>query len=563
MAKTKIERTVTLENGFYVVRGIGPGGYYAKQLWAVRGMKWDKARQAHAAPASQSVYLALTLIGYTPPLCPVDNEEVIEVPASQRQSLRIPQYILECLRPYQLEGVRMIQRWDGRVLLGDEMGIGKTLQVLAWLSARVDAFPVVLVCPFNAKWGWVDEVIKWNLPWNIGMAEGLSADQLVEVRRRSTDNYHLIIVNYDILAGRSVGKKGKKKTMSGWVDFLKDLQPRTLVLDECHVLRNKDAQRTDAVTTLAKGVPHLIGMTGSPIINEVMDLFNVLQMIRPKIFKSRWVFGMKYCNPVFNERACKMDFEGCKDPKGLYELLRKTALIRRMKSEVLKDLPPKQRQNMPLLTAGPWKAEYEALADQVRSHEVEGFEAMVHLRQYAAFAKLDAAHSWINEFLQTGKKLVLLCHHREVGSWMLQAFDDCAVPYHVGMSSDNKRHSIEMFEKDPDTRLFIGSINACGVAINGLQTTCSDVAVLELPWSPAILQQAEDRVHRMGQKAKVNVWYLMAKGTVDEYALEVVVGKSGLAGGVLDNTLVERNAISQVLYKLRNRLDCHGSNITI
>ena len=532
-------KPTVIDNGFYLLDNI-PHGVRGQPLYALRGGKWDYIIKRYRVPITPGNAGAMRLLGYDVP------EVISQLPEAVpkgKSSLRLA--CADRLRPYQLEGVHQIEAWGGRVLLADSPGLGKTIQVLAWASAHVDLRPLIVVCPSCAKLNWKDEVSRW-LP-------NEKCSVLSSTRVDIPDD-PILIINYDIL--------------HHWVDELVKVKPKIIAIDESHRIRNwrtsvkkktpdKYGRKgnynlsTDSVLRLSQDCPHVIAMTGTPIINRPMEIFTSLHLLRPQIFPSRYEFGMRYADAKLDRWSGSLTFKGCANPEELNMLLHKTVMIRRLKEDVLKELPAKQNTVVHLSLSN--RKEYLALES---SFDINPLAKLTALRKTCAIGKVESAAEWIDDFLESGQKLVVFVHHRTVGEAIFNRYRDKAVAYAGGMNEKIRWDSVQKFQTDPKCQLFVGSISACGVAIN--LTAASNVAVLEFPWTNAVLLQATDRCHRIGQKNAVNVWFLTASDTIDEDSVTILIGKSGTSEAVLDNVHTEQEAMQAVLNAMQKRI--HARN---
>jgi len=174
---------------------------------------------------------------------------------------------------FQLQGVNYIDKQGGRALIADEMGLGKTVQALAWIQLRKEiALPVLVICPSFLKVNWMRETKKWTTGMNIQILSGQSPYQITE---------NFVIINYDIL--------------SYWEIELKSHNFSTLIVDEAHLVKNNQAKRTKTFKKLSKGVPHLIALTGTPIENRPVEIYNIVYAIQPKLFPNWMTFILDFC----------------------------------------------------------------------------------------------------------------------------------------------------------------------------------------------------------------------------------------------------------------------------
>ena len=335
------------------------------------------------------------------------------------------------LYPFQHDGVAFIESRGGRAMVADEMGLGKTMQALAYLQLHEGLRPAVVICPAVVKENWRREAEKWMPGAIVHVISGKPTGQPLPPA-------DLYVINYDIVSeqtakpcpackgGGSIKWAGDKKecpACKGSGDDpdkkkiifrcdVTDTNPKIAVIDECHYIKNRHAQRTKAVLDLRKRVDHRIALSGTPIINKPVEFFNALRFIAPERFTSFWNFAQEYCGAVHNGYG--WDFSGASNTKGLHDLLTSTIMIRRTKAEVLKDLPAKVRSVIPIPMANikQYNAEEEAFKRDLEyvfgedDEEIEskgGAEALVRiekLKQEAVRQKLPSAIQWIRDYLE-------------------------------------------------------------------------------------------------------------------------------------------------------------------
>lgn len=456
---------------------------------------------------------------------------------------------------YQKAGVKFaLERL--RVLIADDMGLGKTVQAIAFLQARKDLRPALIVCPASLKLNWEAEIRKFAESCPENVTEVLSGENSYEPEAP------ILTINYDILASWKTVLEGKAKVV---------------VLDESHYIKNRSAQRTKAVQEIAKGVEAIICLTGTPVLNRPMDLFTQLNLLAPDEFPDYFQYGLRYCaghkKKIFvrgGKEKYVWDFSGASNTNELYERLRSTVMIRRLKKDVLKELPPKRIAVIPVGLSKPeeyriaerdfmyWLKEWTKRGkyDQNRLEAAVRAEALAkieYLKQCAVRLKIKSVLEWVSDFLESGEKLILFAHHRNVINYLEKQFPGCAV-LRGGEDARTKQAAVERFQKDRDCRLFIGSIQAAGVGLT--LTAASNVAVIEFPWRPADLDQAIDRAHRIGQTNSVTAWCLVASvpgmKTVDERIMELLEEKRRVAEQVLDGAERKKATDIDILKDLLN-----------
>jgi SWI/SNF-related matrix-associated actin-dependent regulator 1 of chromatin subfamily A len=454
---------------------------------------------------------------------------------------------------FQVEGVRILRGHGGVDLVADDPGLGKTIQVLLWLRYYYKLkCPIVVICPATAKEGWRRQAIQ-----HVGMRA------VVLGKKRPPKGFKLepgviYIINYDVL--------GNPKFRRGtWFRKLRAARPGAVIWDENQAVKNFKAARTKATTQLAKRAPHRIAMGGTAGLELTpADLFPTLNALWPKEFPSFWSFAFAHCKPRRNPWTGGWEFKGASNVKKLHRKLRRLGMIRRLKKDVLKDLPPKLFVPVPLEIERP--AEYrEAETDTVRwlvkqskrkAFAAKSAPALARIgvtKKLAAELKLKAVISWVRDYLEgTGKKLVLFGWHTDLIAKVAEAFSKSCVVI-TGKTPQHKRQGlIDRFNKEPSCRLLVGNIEAAGTAWSC--TATSAVAFFELAWNPAKHRQAEDRVHGVGRGVAgehPTVYYLIAAGTVEERIMKLLEERQRVNDRVLDGREgAEGNLVTELLEQM-------------
>jgi SWI/SNF-related matrix-associated actin-dependent regulator 1 of chromatin subfamily A len=456
---------------------------------------------------------------------------LVELSSATDAPLEIPGLGGE-LKPFQRAGVSYLLS-QRRAFLSDEQGLGKTIEALATIEA-VGAYPAVVVCPASLKLNWLRELQRW-LPART--AQALSGNGAGE-RIPAAD---ITVVNYDILAPR--------------LDELHRLAPQALVLDESHYCKNAAAKRTQAAQRLSAEMPRealVLALTGTPVVNRPAELISQLRILgRLEDFGSGVKFGERFRGPDAHLR--------------LHWHLRARCFVRRLKADVLQQLPAKTRAVVPVeLDNEPeYRHAERDLVGWLRSQPLDlreldakvaaamRAERLVRLnalKVLAARGKLHAALTWIHDFCSSGERLVVFAHHREIQRAVLEHFP--AALHILGSDSHAARDAaLQAFQGPdvPENQLIVCSIEAAG---HGLTLTrSSNVVFLELDWTPAKHDQAEDRCHRIGQQDAVNAYYLLAAATIDETISALLERKRAVIGAVTDGREEDEEGIVDALVR--------------
>jgi hypothetical protein len=448
------------------------------------------------------------------------------------------------LKPFQRAGVSYLLA-QRRAFLADEQGLGKTIEALATLEAD-NAYPAIVVCPASLKLNWMREISRW-LPHRTSLAlSGLGPTGTrqsspeaptesgappacapgEEVAEGTMPISDITVLNYDILSARA--------------PQLASMHPRALVLDESHYCKNAAAKRTQAVARQATSIPAdglVLALTGTPVMNRPPELISQLRIIgRLADFGSGAQFGRRFKGPDAHVR--------------LHWHLRSRCFVRRLKADVLPQLPPKTRAVVPVELDN--EAEYRLAEHDViawlrsRPLDLSELDAKVAaalraerlvrlnaLKQLAARGKLHAALAWIHDFCSSGERLVVFASHREIQRAVVDRFPHAL--HILGADTHAARDaSLHAFQaaSNAENQLIVCSIEVAGQGLT--LTQASNVAFLELDWTPAKHDQAEDRLHRIGRIDAVNAWYLLAANTIDETIATLLERKRAVIGAITD-----------------------------
>lgn len=436
------------------------------------------------------------------------------------------------LMPYQRAGVAYAAK-VGRCLIADQMGLGKTVEAIATLEAR-DAFPAIIVCPASLKENWRREITKWLPHRTVNVVSGKS----------DIINCDVNVVNYDILYK--------------FVDAIKHLRPNGIVLDESHYVKNGTSKRAKAAKDIASAVPSsgsVLLLSGTPVTNRPEELVSQLEIMGMiGRFGGKWAFLRRYAGAHHN--GFGWDTSGASNLNELNTKLRQNCYIRRTKDEVLKELPEKRRNIIHVEPSGQGYKEYRSAENDLISFlQSRGYrtsdsgEHMARtqvLKRLAAHAKMDAVTEWIDSFLDScDRKLVVFAHNVEVVDALASKYGNLRISGRDSL--EDRQHAVDTFQNDPKARVIVLNLQAGGVGIT--LTAASDVLFVQMGWTPGEHDQAEDRCHRLGQKNNVQAWYLLAAGTIDEDVYDLVDAKREIVDAVTEGDEVEQKSIVSDLMK--------------
>lgn len=462
------------------------------------------------------------------------------------------------LRPYQLLGVRWLvtQAQNGRGgVLGDEMGLGKTVQSIATISALKSAppeknkagetvphAPVLIVCPKSLTGNWRSEFEKFAPHLKVAVSQGSSRAALLA---RLTE-FDVIITTYQ-LAVRDQ-------------DTLQKQTWQLVLLDEASYIRNPDTDAAKALRSLKARAR--LALTGTPVENSTRDLWSIYQFALPGYLGSRDNFKERFEQPIQN---------GLDSPAGLaasdrLKKLLRPYFLRRMKREVLKDLPEKIEQVL-WCEPSPAQAElYRRVLEEGREEikaarkrsgqggaKMTMFTVLLRLRQACCDLRLtgvtndalkgldpdDLSGKWpmlndkLDAILESGGKVLVFSQFVQYLKLVRAKLDEQGIDYgYIDGSSNDREAQVKAFQTDPNRKVFLISLKAGGYGLN--LTAADHVILLDPWWNPAVESQAIDRAHRIGQQRVVTAYRLAMRGTVEERILALQQKKRGLVEATLD-----------------------------
>jgi|TARA_B100001540_G_scaffold256919_1_gene234444 SNF2 family DNA or RNA helicase len=435
------------------------------------------------------------------------------------------------LLDFQREGLDFLLKSSGNALLADEMGLGKTVQTLAYLSKEKNAFPALIVAPLVTLTHWQREIEKFlKKKSKNGKINSKASPTSTMIRiGKSSDigNYDFYIINYELLHKRA--------------DDLAKLPIRSIVCDEVQHLRSKTTQKYAAVKKLAakESVKYRVGLSGTPIYNRGSEIWPIVDILKPGLLGNFKEFCEYFC--WVDEKGKAIVLDNKRDT--LRKQLTTHVMLRRKKSDVLKDLKDKVRyQEVIASDERFYKAELDKIwkkLEEEQSYAETAFDksasyhrAIESERQAAGLAKLKHVVEFVNEVMETEESIVVFCHHKAIHTLLHESLEEHNPSSIIGGQTLTTRdNEIDRFQKG-QTRLMIAGLRAGNVGIN--LTKARYVIFAELDWSPAIHRQAEDRLHRIGQKNKVFAYYLVGKGTLDEHVADILVDKAYEIDTILD-----------------------------
>ena len=438
------------------------------------------------------------------------------------------------LMNFQKEGLDFLLKSSGNALLADEMGLGKTVQTLSYVSTEKQTFPVLIVAPLVTLNNWEREIQKFlkkkSRNGRILESESPSVTLIRTGKSKELPVSDIYVINYELLLKRS--------------DDIEKVGIRTIVCDEVHNLRSKTTQKYKAVKKLAASstVHYRIGLSGTPIYNRGSEIWPIIDILKPGLLGSFKEFCEYFC--YVNDKGKAIVLENKR--ASLRNELQKHVMLRRKKADVLKELKDKVRYKEVIAADNEFyleeldkiwkKLEAEQKEAQTEfSKSASYHRAIQSERQIAGLAKLPHVINFVKNIMEIEESVVVFCHHKVIHKLLHESLQEFSPVSIIGGQSDNLRQDqIDKFQKG-ESKLMIAGIRAGNVGIN--LTRAKYVIFAELDWSPAIHRQAEDRLHRLGQKNTVFAYYLIGNGTLDDHVASILVDKSYEIDAIMDETV--------------------------
>lgn len=483
----------------------------------------------------------------------------------------IPPRLEAALMPFQRDGVRFVLAKGGRALIGDEMGLGKTVQAIAVAAAYRSEWPALIVAPSSLRDAWADALGEWLGVRGERVLVVNSAKDGARIAAGPAPAHDFVVASYALV--------GKLRPVLEAARF------RVVILDESHYIKDakacargegvgagtgaaaaapclhsrirkrpappsRQSQRTKDTVPLAQRATRCLLLSGTPALARPKELFQQLAALLPAAKLRMRDFGERYCKAPPSRFGGVYD--GAINLNELNRVLCAAAMVRRLKADVLTQLPPKRRQQVFLTLGAAEKKELGTLAAGLetarRAHaaaverggdpgSLQGEERRAVMDAYhkTAQIKCAAVQKYVEELLLSGDKFLIFAHHKELLDAISFTLNKARVKFvriDGSVASSKRQGLVGDFQAGGDVRAAVLSITAAGT---GLTLTGASVVVFaELAWTPGSIVQAEDRAHRIGQSRAVNVYYLHVKGSVDDTIWSTLANKLDAVGQAVD-----------------------------
>ena len=466
---------------------------------------------------------------------------------------------------FQCGGVKFLEIM-GKGIIADQMGLGKTAQSLAVLKRNKDWYPALVVAPSSVKMNWAREIMNWLTSSEVScdVIDGNKAFEINEFGKKNWKSRDISTMDKDSFADITICNY---EMLERNIVHLKRMNVNTIIFDESHFLKNNKSKRSKAAYELSRGVKHIVMLTGTPVMNRPIELWFPLHILDDTAWPNMFGFATRYCNAYKNRYG--WDFSGSSNLDELHELLIGKYMVRRKKKDVFKDMPDKVVYRSTLDIEDKDRKEYNfavanfrqwALSQGINkarsSLMAEALTRLTTLKRLAAEAKVNEVIDHANEFLTSREddKLVIFGYHRSVlnrieGGLKNAGFKVVTITGEDTL--DQRQDALETFKNDKGTRVIVCSIMTAGAGIDGLQAA-HNMMFVERTWRPSDHQQAEDRIHRIGQTEACFIEYLDMENSIDEYMAKILENKAMIAAQVIDGKIEQDNFVDEVMDAILN-----------
>lgn len=450
----------------------------------------------------------------------------------------LPLYLQTVLRGYQKSGISwlmMLRHYGLNGILADEMGLGKTIQALALIASAPQDSVSMVICPKTLLYNWAAEIEKFHTNISYCIVEGPKA-----LRQELLDNpnIRLYLIGYSMVLSE--------------LPKLKNMDFEWIVLDEAQNIKNVSTQRTSAIKKLKSR--HRLALSGTPIENNLTELWSIMDFLMPGYLGTLNRFKQRFSNQ--------------EEEKEAYHILHRQIspfLLRRVKKDVLLELPDKQEQiswcRMNTIQEKLYLQILEDIHKKLMPRPGEELSyihilaALTKLRQVCNHphlanedilpepelsSKLELLVELVQDAIAGGHKVLVFSQFVQMLKIIRKAFDDLDVAYsYLDGQTKDRAEQVKNFEENEGIRLFLISLKTGGT---GLNLTSADTVILYDPWwNPMVENQAIDRAHRIGQTKKVQVYKLITKASVEEKIVSLQQNKLALFNDIIEggNTVLK------------------------
>lgn len=467
---------------------------------------------------------------------------------AKEMDYELPEHLHRIMRNYQKVGFnwfKTLSYYGFGGILADEMGLGKTLQTIAFLASEKGEKPSLVVAPTSLLYNWQSEIEKFAPELKVIVMSGSKKQR--EELMEEVNNSDIVVTSYPLIRRD--------------IDEYENINFKYCILDEAQQIKNASSQNANSVKRIkAEGY---FALTGTPMENSLTELWSIFDFIMPGYLLTHSKFSKLYETPIVRNQ----------DKAALEELNRhiKPFILRRMKKDVLKELPPKIEHSLVVEMTEEQKKLYAAYLASAKNEineeikdkgfsksKIKIFSILTRLRQICCdpsvfvedfkgeSGKMMALNDLLEESIEQGHKILLFSQFTSVLKNITKVLDKNKIKYLYldGNTKSEDRMALSKEFNSGDAKLFLISLKAGGT---GLNLTGADTVIHFDPWwNPAVEEQATDRAHRIGQEKTVEVIKLLSKGTIEEKIFNLQEEKKRIINNVINEDMNENNVMTKM-----------------
>ncbi|XP_016906021.1 SWI/SNF-related matrix-associated actin-dependent regulator of chromatin subfamily A-like protein 1 [Apis cerana] len=422
--------------------------------------------------------------------------------------------LLENIMPFQREGICYGISKGGRCMIADDMGLGKTIQALGIAHYFRKNWPLLIIVPSSMRYQWAEAIYTFlpSVPTHYIYQFANTKDII--------DDSKIVITTYDLLV-RAVDTFQCK--IFGFV-----------ILDESHVLKSSKTARFKAAQCIVLQARHVVLLSGTPALSRPIELYSQINLIMPN-FMGYHEYGTRYC--AGEKTSFGWDFTGSSNMQELHLLLKRSCIIRRLKNDILIQLPIKKREvillNPDLIKIGKEMLEISKKLEKKVLNNLEKHNTLLQYYNESSIAKQKAICDYVSKLFVNKQKCIIFAHHHNILNAICEVLEFMNIKFiriDGKMNPERRKYEIDKFQNNDS---YIAAVLSITAANAGITLTAAQLVIFaELFWNPGILCQAEDRVHRIGQYKNVIIQYLIAKHTADDYLWPLIQKKMNVLNEV-------------------------------
>lgn len=433
-------------------------------------------------------------------------------------------------RQYQIEGIKFAEQANFRCLIADEQGLGKTIQGLGCVRLHRELLtPFIGITKTTLTHQWYYEAVRWIAD------NGLTCQVIKSGKEMMIPGFDCYLLSYDMCKGENLKS------------FLPANYLKLAIIDECQAIKNHLSGRAKAVQDLVRDIPYVIALSGTPIKNHAGEYFTILNILQPTRFPEYARFLKEHTDHYWGGYGEKVG--GLSNPE-MFKSMTEDFIIRRTRAEAAPEIPKVNRQfyhvELDKKLHGAYRDGLRELEELMYSEDEDQLTSMIaimtKLRKITGISKTYECVDYVTDYLleNENEKITIFAHHHtavtmletKLNAWMRDNGHENVLNLHSGLSPDQRAELVEKF-KTSNARVMIASTLAAGEGLN-LQF-CHTAIMLERQWNPANEEQAEGRFARIGQTSLfIDIIYMIATGTIDDYFTQLVEQKRAIVASTLD-----------------------------